>query len=66
MSHDRILTLFIDASLPAKLQTMGIHVTPSTSKVLDLLVDIDSGVAKKPRTIERVMKALGLKQPSDG
>ena len=53
-----------DTPVPAALQTMGIHVVRSTSDGLDLLVDIDSGIAKKPGAMKRVMETLGLKQPS--
>lgn len=48
---------------PAALQGMGIHVVRTTSEALDLLVDIDSGVGKKPGAMERVMKTLGLTKP---
>jgi hypothetical protein len=53
-----------DTPVPEALQTMGIHAVRSTSEGLDLLVDIDSGVAKRPGAMERVMETLGLKQPS--
>ena len=51
-----------DTPVPAALQTMGIHVVRSTSKGLDLLLEIDSGVAKKPGALEKVMHSLGLTQ----
>jgi hypothetical protein len=53
-----------DTPVPAALRTMGIHVVRSTSEGLDLLVDIDSGVAKKSGAMEKIMQTLGLKQPS--
>ena len=53
-----------DKPVPEALQAMGIHAVRSTSEGLDLLVDIDSGVAKKPGAMERVMRTLGLTQPS--
>ncbi len=66
-SKARTIAVFRDGDtpVPAALQTMGIHVVRSTSEGLDLLVDIDSGVAKKPGAMERVMQTLGLKQPAD-
>ena len=42
---------------------MGNYVVRSTSEALDLLLDIDSGVAKKPWAMERGIQTLGLKQP---
>ena len=48
---------------PATLSGMGIHVVRSTSEALDLLADIDAGVANQPGAMERVMQSLGLKQP---
>jgi hypothetical protein len=53
-----------DTPVPAALQAMGIHVVQSTSEGLDLLVDLDSGVAKKPGAMKNVMQTLDLKPPS--
>ena len=53
-----------DKPVPEALQAMGIHAVRSTSEGLDLLVGIDSGVAKEPGAMERVMRTLGLTQPS--
>jgi hypothetical protein len=63
-SNARTIAVFRsqDTPVPAALQTMGIHVVRSTSEGLDVLVDIDSGVTKKPGAMERVMETLGLKQ----
>ena len=65
-SKARTIAVFrnADTPVPEALQTMGIHAVRSTGEGLDLLVDIDSGVAKKPGAMERVMETLGLKQPS--
>ena len=64
-SDSKALTIAVfrdrDAPVPAALQNMGIHVVGSTNEGLDLLIDIDSGVAKEPGAMERVMRTLGLK-----
>ncbi|MDA1184516.1 MAG: hypothetical protein O2930_07725 [Acidobacteria bacterium] len=68
-SDSKALTIAVfrnkEAAVPAVLQNMGIHVVRSTSEGLDLLVDIDSGVAKEPGAMERVMRTLGLKPRPD-
>ncbi|HEY5619807.1 MAG TPA: hypothetical protein VIK60_17835 [Vicinamibacterales bacterium] len=50
---------------PPILNRMGIHIVDSTAKCLDLLVEIDSSLAQpQPSRIERVMRTLGLKEPT--
>ena len=54
-----------DAVPPPVLTRMGIHVAHSTAECLDLLVEIDTTLAKpQPGRLERVMRTLGLKQPT--
>jgi hypothetical protein len=50
---------------PPGLQGMGIHLVRTVEEAVDLLVEIDSSVERKPGAIERVMKSLGLKQPGE-
>lgn len=54
-----------DQTPPPALSRMGIHIVRSTQECLDLLVEIDSTLREEPPgTLERVMRTLGLKQPS--
>lgn len=52
---------------PAFLNRMGIHLARSTQECLNLLVDIDESLTQpQAGALERVMRTLGLKQPSAG
>ena len=64
-SKARTIAIFRDreAAPPPVLNKMGIHVTRSVEECLDLLVEIDSSL-KQPGAIERVLRTLGVKQPS--
>ena len=53
-----------EAPPPPMLHDRGIHLMRSVEDCLDLLVEIDSSLEHKPGAIERVMRTLGLKQPS--
>ena len=54
-----------DRTPPPALSRMGIHIVHSTQECLDLLVEIDSTLREEPPgVLERMMRTLGLKQPS--
>ena len=54
-----------EAMPPPVLTRMGIHVARSTAECLDVLVEIDTTLAKpQPGRLARVMRTLGLKQPT--
>ena len=51
--------------LPPALTQMGIDVVQSTAECLDLLIEIDASLSQTPPgRIERVMRTLGLKEPT--
>jgi hypothetical protein len=50
---------------PAILKRMGIDIVQSTAQCLDLLAEIDTSLAQpRPGRMERVMRTLGLKEPT--
>jgi hypothetical protein len=50
---------------PATLKRMGIDIVQSTAQCLDLLAEIDASLAQpRPGRMERVMRTLGLKEPT--
>jgi hypothetical protein len=50
---------------PAVLKRMGIDIVHSTEQCLDLLAEIDASLAQpRPGRMERVMRTLGLKEPT--
>ncbi len=65
-SKARTLAIFRDrdAEPPPVLNRMGIHLVHSVGECLDLLVEIDSSLQRKPGAIERIIQTLGLKQPA--
>lgn len=69
-SDSKALTIAIfrstDVAPPPVLKSMGIHVVPTTSDCLDLLVEIDAGLKHaEPGALGRVMRTLGLKQQAN-
>ena len=51
--------------LPPALTRMGIDVVRSTAECFDLLIEIDASLSQTPPgRIERVMRTLGLKEPT--
>ena len=54
-----------DAPPPPMLNRMGIHLVRTTGECLNLLADIDASLSQpKPGAFERVMRTLGLRQPT--
>ena len=49
---------------PTVLSRMGIHVVQTTAAALKLLTEIQSSLEHRPGTMERVMRSLGLRQPT--
>lgn len=49
---------------PRVFSRMGIHVAKSTDECLNLLVDIHASLEHRPGAVERVLRTLGLKQPT--
>ena len=65
-SKARTIAIFRNReTLPPALARMGIDVVQSTAECLDLLTQIDASLAQTPPSrIERVMRTLGLKEPT--
>ena len=65
-SKARTIAIFRNQQkLPPALARMGIDVVQSTAECLDLLTQIDASRAQTPPSrIERVMRTLGLKEPT--
>lgn len=66
-SRARTIAIFRNREVapPQTLHRMGIHLVASTEEALNLLVEIDDSLgAPKPGALERVMRTLGLKQPT--
>ena len=49
---------------PAFLKTMGIDLVHSTDECLDLLLDIDATVRRRPSAMDRLMRKVRLRQPN--
>lgn len=65
-SKARTIAIFRNQEkLPPALARMGIDVVQSTAECLDLLTEIDASLSQTPPSrIERVMRTLGLKEPT--
>lgn len=65
-SKARTIAIFRNQQkLPPALERMGIDVVQSTAECFDLLVEIDASLAQAPPSrMERVMRTLGLKEPT--
>ncbi|OFW03186.1 MAG: hypothetical protein A3I61_01425 [Acidobacteria bacterium RIFCSPLOWO2_02_FULL_68_18] len=64
-SKARTIAVFrMQSPPPVVLQRMGIHLVRSTHECLDLLLDVDASLERQPGAIQRVMRTLGLKQPT--
>jgi hypothetical protein len=49
---------------PVTLTRMGIHVVATTSAAFDLLIQIQTSLEHRPGAVERVLRSLGLRQPT--
>jgi hypothetical protein len=63
-SKARTIAVLRNSAPPPALRRMGIHVVRSTHEALDVLLDIDSSLERQPGALARVMRTLGLKQPT--
>lgn len=65
-SKARTIAIFRNQEkLPPALKRMGIDVVRSTAECFDLLIEIDASLTQAPPTrMERVMRTLGLKEPT--
>jgi hypothetical protein len=65
-SKARAIAVFRDPEQPMSpaLTRLGIHVVRSVDECIKMLCEIDAGVEQRPGAIDRVMKILGLKQPT--